>query len=300
MASLSHRQLNWLLIITVNATIPAMLIWERRSGELSIGVAVISAFLSLTTFNVVILRAIRVRDRKAGLLFQQRQIVGAIALALVSLGFTALAVTVMPARNDYVELALSRVPIDRIHPRQKALVVELIRQRAASSREYDRVVEDAKAHPLSPPLYSADSFATSGVIHRTVDRVKYLGERDLAYADQQRQAEDDFRNKMKQVDPDYLAAWDSVRKGELAAAESAERFERMWLSSVVDLYSYAEKNLRNITVKKGQLWFSDQTVEMQFNALRKKSETLQEKHQDLVRGLRRERQQLRAETGLPQ
>jgi hypothetical protein len=122
-ASLSRNALDWLMLACTDVTIPTIVIWKHHTGEASPVAAVIVGFPSLVILNAVFLRAIHGRRQRLGQITSRRFISAAAGLALLSGLLTAVGVYSVPERNDYVDLALSNVPLEQIHPERKALLV---------------------------------------------------------------------------------------------------------------------------------------------------------------------------------
>jgi hypothetical protein len=216
-------------------------------------------------------------------------------LAVASATVTALAVSSIPAHNEYVDLAFSDVPLSQIHPERKALVVELIRRKAANSREYD--IDASQAKPLSPPLYSPESFASKDAIADTMGQLKKATDSDFAYRAKQQDAEADFRKRMSEVDPQYLATFDSNL--EKADEASMSNLEQQWFSTTSALYQYAAAHQKEIEVRNGNLKFNTTAVQIEFNQRQELSKTLYAKFLERVHGALRDKQQQRARIIMP-
>jgi hypothetical protein len=273
-----------------------MMVWERRAGEVGITAALISGMIALALANIAVIIGVRARNKRQGQPASRGLAFGAVVLAVVSACVMAIGVFSVPAHNEFVDLAFSNTPLSEIRPERKALVVELIRRRAANSREYEAVAAQVK--PLSPPLYSPESFANEYAIRNTVDYLKKYADIDFAYYSKQQEVMADFRNKMSKADPEYLKRWDA-ETGRGVAEASTNNLERQWLTSAFALYDYAASHVKDITVTDGKLNFSTERVRLEFNEKEEKSKTLYTKWQDRFQGLLRDQQQTRAGTLMP-
>jgi hypothetical protein len=202
------------LLLLVNLGIPAIILRQLHRGDSSHRVSIWSAWLSALILNFVFVSGIRNRHRRNGQMLHPKFILVAVVLAISSGFITTLAVSATKEHNSYLELAQSGIPLNQIQPEQKRLVVELIRRRAANSDENNRVMANIK--PISPPLYSIDSFATKEAIESTSTQLKTAYDLDCDYAQRQGQALQDFRYKMSRADPSYLQSFDSARRDEEA------------------------------------------------------------------------------------
>jgi len=177
-------------------------------------------------------------------------------------------------RNGYFELALSGTPLNEIQPEQKRLVVELIRRRILNSRDYDRARAEVHNKPLSPALYSPESYVNVDVNHRTISELQKYAEVDFEYSSKQELAKAEFRTKMARIDPTYLQSWDSQRQDQQALETSMISLEKQWLDSVVVLYEFAAKHIEVIKLQGGKLLFSDPAIEQTFQRQQDASEAL--------------------------
>jgi hypothetical protein len=205
----------------------------------------------------------------------------------------------VPRHNTYLDLALSDIPLSRIQPEQKRLVVELIRRRAANSREYDSLASEAKAKPISPSLYTPESYANERLIDSTIAQLARYADADFQYSQKQQAAMSEFRQKMEKVDPKYLRSWDNRSLGEEAAEQQALNLERNWLNSAVSLYGFARSHSQEISLMNGHLEFATDDLRSEFNTKQDQSKTLYEKWQGTLQGLARRQQEARAQIGSP-
>jgi hypothetical protein len=284
----------WLIVVVVNLTVPAMVVWEHHAGETSRTVALISGFASLFVLNAVIIAAIHYRDQRNGNVLQRRFAIGAIGLALVSALLTAMGIYLTPERNEYVKLAVSNIPLDQIHPEQKSLVVDLLRRSATNSRDYENAAAQMK--PISPQLYSAESFANDSAIRSVSEQFKKATAIDFAYREEQARTMNDFKSKMMNVDPDYLKSFEASRQ-ELQTREfNLFQLEQECATATVALYDYAEKHAKDIAANDGQLTFANDAVRAEFSRQLEMSKSLNERlqtaHQELVRRHQRSRDEV--------
>jgi hypothetical protein len=149
--------------------------------------------------------------------------------------------------------------------------------RAASSKEY----ESAAAHfqPITPPLYSPESFGSTEAMNSTVRQLQQAFAIDAAYFDGLMRSEARFREEMEQADPQYLQSQLNFRNSEEEAEASVFTLESEWVQSVHDLYQYAVSHHQNILGAGGSLTFSTSEVKAKFQDLENISKVLQQKMQ---------------------
>ena len=158
---------------------------------------------------------------------------------------------------------------------------------------------DARKKPISPSLYTPQSFANEQVIESTIAQVTKYTDADLEYSQKQKLVRSKFRDKMAQVDPEYLRSWDVERKGQEEAEQSAIDLEREWLDSTVSLYRYGASHLKDMSVENGHLNFAPDALKVDFGNTQDQIKTLYKKWQEAAQGLARTHEQKRAEAGLP-
>lgn len=124
-----------------------------------------------------------------------------LALVILSGLITTICVAAFPGDN-YLAMALSDTPLMTIKPDRKRLLVELIRQDKAASDENSRIAKSMK--PISPALYSVDSFASKAAMESTASQLKQAYGIDQTYAAARLHARKDFHDKMQAVDQGYL------------------------------------------------------------------------------------------------
>jgi hypothetical protein len=248
--------MDWLVLLCADATVPAVLVWKTHSGEVRPIIALVSGLLCLLVTNALVLMAISKHNKRTGQPTSKSLLLGATGLGVFVALLTSMAAFAVPQHNNYLDLALSDVPLSSIQPEQRRLVVELLRRRAANSREYDSIVAEVKTKPMSPSLYTPESFASEQVIKSTLAQLMKYTDADVEYSQKQQTVMSEFRQRMAKVDPEYLRTWDVDRQGQELAEESAISLERGWLESVVSLYGYAESHPKEICLKDGHLEFT--------------------------------------------
>lgn len=279
-----------------DVAVPAVVAWEHHAGEATSTVALISGVLSLAVMNVVVLKAIYSRHKRHGEQTSRGFVAGAAGLALLSGLLTAVGVYSIPERNDYVEIALSSIPLDQIHPERKALVIELMRRRIAESRDYERTAAQMK--PISPPLLSPESFANESIMRSVSDQLRQSNAADVDYQKKQERTTDDFRGKMMRVDPDYLRSLEpGLREQEAQDAEILQ-LEQGYVTAALALYGYANQHARDIVVKDGQLRFADDSVRTEFSRQLENSKSLYQQWQETYQENAKQQQQTRKHVGL--
>jgi hypothetical protein len=291
--------MDWLLLLCMDAAVPVVLVWKTHSGEVQPITALMSGLLCLLVGNAIVLTAIHKRSRRTGQPTSKWLVLKATGLSVLAALVTSAAVLRIPQRNTYLDLALSDIPLSGIQPEQKRLVVELIRRRAANSREYDSLVSEAKTKPLSPSLYAPESFANEQVIDSTIAQLTKYADADFQYSQKQQALMSEFRQKMAMVDPEYLQSWDVKRQGEEAAEQQVIGLERGRLETAVSLYGYAKSHSKEISLMNGHLEFVTDALRSEFNSKQDESKGLYQKWQDATQGLVRRQQETRAQMGLP-
>jgi hypothetical protein len=296
MAPISRKTLDWIMLVCSDVTVPAVISWEHHAGEATSTVAFLIGFFSLVVFNVVIVGAILSRRKRLGEGTSRGFILGAVGLALLAGLLTSVGVSSFPERNEYVELALSNVPLSEIHPEQKALVVELARRRAANSKKYEQVTAQTK--PISPQLYTPDSFASDTVIRAAIEQYTADYAADLNYREEEKQTMNEFRNKMTKVDPDYLKSFEAAQQSRETREEAAFQLEQECVTATLALYNYADTHTKEISIRNGELRFANDGVRMDFSRQLEESKGLHGKWQAALQELIREQQRSRKEIGL--
>lgn len=261
-----------LLISLVNATIPAVVIWDVYSGAITRDVARISGVISAVVLNAVLLLAITLRNRRRNRITHVRVIVLSAVLAVVSTATSVVGLHWI-REPDAVALAFSNVPLSEIRPEAKRLFVEFIRLRAQQNRDYDGA---ADVKPVNPAPYSVDSFANHHVMQATSAAVKVIADRDAAHLEQLQKAEKDFSQRMTLIDPGskYLKLVESWSEGERSVITHLHE----WVSSVTDLYAFAYDNSGYMIAHEGKLWIANVAVRTELYQRLQSSEALFRKY----------------------
>jgi hypothetical protein len=284
-------QTGWIILATFNLGVAIFSLWNYHSGSATREVALISAAIVLVAGNLGVLFLFRKQRNKAGTPSPRSFIPTTIIFAIISFAIVTFGVSHLHHHNDYLDIAMSDIPLSSIEPEQRRLVVELIRQRAAYSRENNKDLVDASAHPLNPALYSPESFANKAVMESTVAALTKFMNIDLRYYGQVQESAQNFRKKMAVCDPTYLKSWDKSMQAQEATQASAMKVERDWFASVTSLYAYAEGHTSDITLKQGRLVIAATPILNSFNQQMSHSKDLQQKQLDLVTLLFKEQQQ---------
>jgi hypothetical protein len=243
-----YRRIAYILVL-VSLSVPAFVLFHRNNNHLSdtanIGVGWISAILITAMFAVGAYLRLPLADRQR--IFRSL-VLTSLALVVLSGLITTISVEASPSDN-YLAVALSDTPLDKIKPDRKRLVVELIRKNKAASDENSRIAKSLK--PISPPLYSVDSFTSKAAMESTSLQLKQAYDIDQAYAAANRQARQAFHEKMLKVDPDFLQAFESKMREEDSLETSIEAEEAKWVASASSLYDYAAAHASDISVNIG-------------------------------------------------
>jgi hypothetical protein len=283
---------DWLVLLCVDLGVPITIAWKRHSGEVSSAVAVVSGLVSLVVLNIVLFAMIHARNKRQAQGMPRRLIMGAIGLVTLAAMLTAISAYSVPENNDYIELALSDKPLNDIHPEQRALVVELLRRRLANSRANDHLIADSK--PISPPLFSPDSFASESTIRSVSSAYKIATDADFSYYAQQQEAMNDFRSKMMKVDPGYLKSFEAAQQQRETADAESNKLEQESTAATLALYQYAAIHAEDIEDKNGELAISTERVRLEFSRQLENSKNLFSKWQAVVQEQVRRQQQARA------
>jgi hypothetical protein len=105
--------------------------------------------------------------------------------------------------------------------------------------------------PISPALYSVDSFANKTAMKSSSSQLKQAYDIDQAYAAAKHQARQEFHNQMQRVDPDYLRGFDSKMQEDDSLEASIEAKEAKWVASALSLYDYAAAHASDISLNDG-------------------------------------------------
>jgi hypothetical protein len=230
-----NRRLIWILLL-VNLSVPAFVFFQRDDNNLSdtatIWVGWLSALMMTTMLGIEVYRRRRAANRN----FPRGIIWTSIGLVILSGLITTIAISSNPSDN-YLQVALSDTPLSKIHPERKRLLVELIRRNAANSAENRRLAKTLT--PISPALYSVDSFASKAAMESTSSQLKQEYDIDQTYATAMHQSMRQFHNQMQKVDPAYLRGFEAIRHDDDVLEDSIADAEARWVTSALDLYQYA-------------------------------------------------------------
>lgn len=285
-----RQRMEWFVLFCVNLPIPVLLIWKFRAGEITRMNAVISAVICVVFCNAAVLYGVQRGNQGRGRMSPKFILIAAL-FALAGFSATALTVSHIAHHRSYLDLAMSDTPLDSIQPQQKRLVVELIRQTAANSRENDKLLAEAQKHPLDPQVYSTESFSSIDVMDRTVARLTELVAADAEYYGKQQKAKQHFREQMAIVDPEYLKSWDKGQAPRENFEAATEELQKEWLESVKALYGYSSQHYGELHIKDGKVQFSNPATGVAFNDQMDRSKALHDKLLDAVqRGVEAHRQ----------
>jgi hypothetical protein len=236
------------LLIVVNISAPVFVLLQRNSSGLTDNASIWVGWISVVLLNVVFLTAMHMRTRRTVQMVSRRSILIACVLTILSGLITTVSISATP-KDNYLQLALSPMPLSKIQPERKRLIVELLRRDAANSAENNRIAKTIK--PISPPLYSINSFASKAAMESTSSQLKTDYEIDCAYSTAKHQASFDFHNKMLKVDPEYLREFETKMHDDDVLEATIETAEEKWVTSALNLYDYAVVNASNISVNDG-------------------------------------------------
>ena len=242
-----YRRIAWLLLV-VNCSVPVFVLFQRNGNNLTDAANIWVGWISATMLTVMLVVGTYFR-----LPMDRRQIprsVVLISLVLVVLSglITTISIAASPSDN-YLAVALSDIPLDKIKPDRKRVIVELIRRNKAASDENSRMAKTMK--PISPALYSVGSFANKAAMESTSSQLKQAYDMDQAYAAAKHQARQAFHDQMERVDPDYLRAFDSRMQQDDSLEASIEAEEAKWVTGALSLYDYAAAHASDISLNDG-------------------------------------------------
>ena len=277
MTKLSELNRDWTPIVVINVTIPVIVIWKLHAGEINQTVALIACWASFVGMNLVYILASRTRDRKKGRPLRNRFTLEVACLAVVMALVTTLSIHLFRPKNRYIALALSNAPLSSIEPERDRLVVELFRKRIIRGKEYASVAAQFK--PISPPLYSAASFANIETMNATAAQLKHAFDLDQEYGTQMKGDMDSFRSRMSAVDPVYLQSLMTTDEAQEEARERLLAIEDQWEKSALSLYGYAAAHYREINVHDGSINFSTPELKSSFETRQAASKELQQRMQ---------------------
>jgi hypothetical protein len=119
MAQWTREAKDWLLLVCIDATVPITIAWERYAGGASTTIAIVSGLASLAALNTVLIATISARNKRQGQGVSSSLFIGGIGRMMFAALLTSLSAYAVPARNDYLELALSDKPLSDIHLGQR-------------------------------------------------------------------------------------------------------------------------------------------------------------------------------------
>jgi hypothetical protein len=241
-----YRRITWLLVI-VNLSVPAFVLFQRNGNNLGDTANIWVGWISAALMTVVLLVSIYRRLPAASRKIPRSMVMISIGLVVLSGLITTISIAATPSDN-YLQVALSDVPLDKVHPERKRLLVELLRRDKAASDENGRLAKTMK--PISPALYSVASFASKEVMESTSSQLKQAYDGDRSYEAAKLQALQNFHDQMLKVDPDYLSAFEAKLRSNNAAEDALEATETKWVTSTIDLYSYAVAHSTQVSMTK--------------------------------------------------
>jgi hypothetical protein len=242
----AYRRVAWLLLV-VNLAVPATVLLKRNGNHLTDAANIWVGWICATMLTAMLVIGIYLRlpmDRRR---IPTSMVLISCGLVVLSGLITTVSIDSSP-RDNYLAVALSDTPLNKIEPDRKRLVVELIRQNKAASDENSRLAKAMK--PISPALYSVDSFANKAAMESTSSQLKKAYDIDQAYAVAKHQARQAFQHQMEKIDPDYLRSFDSKMQESDSLEASIEAEEATWVASALSLYDYAAAHSSDISLHK--------------------------------------------------
>jgi hypothetical protein len=268
-----YRRISWILVL-VNISVPAFVFFQRNVNGLSDAQNIWVGWISATVSTAVLVVATYLRlpvDRRQ---IPSRMVLTSLALVVMSGLITTISIAATPSDN-YLAVALSDTPLDNIKPDRKRLMVELIRQEKAASDENSRIAKSMK--PISPALYSVESFSNKAAMESTSLQLKQAYNLDQAYAAAKLQARRAFHDKMQKVDPDFLRSIESKMQEGDSTEASIQLDEANWVSSALTLYDYASVHASNISVSSsGHLTITNEELKRSFSQRVEASKAMQQ------------------------
>jgi hypothetical protein len=276
MTQMSQRNRDWLIVIGVNLMTTFWLFWQHARGDATAKTTLLTAPIVFAVLNAAVLFSIRAKNRRQQLITPPSLVVAAIILALVAIGCLWAALHGdLHFSHEILDEAVSSKPISAIQPESRAILVQLLRTRLQNSRDYDAAFSRLK--PITPRIYSAESFENDNVIKSVMNQVREVASLDISYADKQQDAMNEFRIKMSKADPAYLESFEAQRRDIDDQFGKAASEEKEWLEVTSDLYDFATANHKIIKLNGNQLVFSDPTIKASFNDKKKHSADLLDK-----------------------
>lgn len=293
MTQMSQRSRDWLIVIGVNLMTAFWLFWQHARGDATAKTTLLTAPIVFAVLNAAVLLSIRAKNRRQQLTTPPSLVVTAIILALVASGCLWAALhRDLDFSQAILDEAVSSKPISAIKPESRAILVQLLRTRLQNSREYNAAASRFK--PITPALYSAESFENENVIQSVKSQVKEAASLDIGYAGKQQEAMDEFRARMSEADPAYLESFEAQRKGADDEFAKALLQEKQWLEATNALYDFVAANQKMMKLEGNQLVFSDPRVKATFEDDKEHSVELLDKVQAMEK-----QQALRQEKTIP-
>jgi len=242
----AYRRITWLLLV-VNFAVPAFVLVQRNGNHLTDAANIWVGWISATMLTVMLIFGTYLRLPADHRQIPRRMVLTSIALAVLSGLITTISIASSPSDN-YLAVALSDTPLNNIKPDRKRLIVELVRQNKAASDENSRIAKTM--NPISPALYSVDSFANKTAMESTSSQLKQAYDIDKAYVVAKHEARQAFHDQMQKIDPDYLRGFDSRMQEDDSLEASIEVEESQWVASALNLYDYAAAHASDISLNK--------------------------------------------------
>jgi hypothetical protein len=273
--TISNRRL-FMLLLLGSLSVPAFVLFQRGSNGLSDAANIWAGWISASFMTAVLFISFRRRQKAANQMTPRSMVAIAVGLVLLSGLITTVSIAAFPSKS-ILEIAQSSVPLSEIYPEQKRIVVELVRQTAANSAANIRDAQTMK--PISPALYSVDSFASKAIMESTLSQLQEAYRLDQAYAASRRQSMQIFHDKMLKADPDYLRDFESKTRQSDSYEKVLETSEHDWVVSTTNLYNYAIAHADQISLDHdGHLNIRSQEVRQsvlqQIDACRSEEQTL--------------------------
>ena len=236
-----------LLLLVVNLAIPAFVLVQRGGNHLTDAANIWVGWISATMLTVMLILGTYLRLPVDHRQIPRSMVLTSVALAVLSGLITTISIASSPSDN-YLAVALSNIPLNKIKPDRKRVIVELVRQNKAASDENSRIAKTM--NPISPALYSVDSFANKTAMESTSSQLKQAYDIDKAYVVAKHEARQAFHDQMQKIDPDYLRGFDSGMQEDDSLEASIEVEESQWVASALNLYDYAAAHASDISLNK--------------------------------------------------
>jgi hypothetical protein len=289
----ARRRQDWVIVLCLNICIPAMLTYLRVTVPIDSATLLIVGICGLLLLNAAVLLTVRARSRRRGEVMTPKLAVGTVVLGILAALATVVGTRLVVAPVDVGKLAYSSTPLNEIRPEPRRLFVELLRRKEKNSQEYGRVAASTK--PMDPALYDAASFASASAINATATELKSALDTDFAYFARQREAEQDFRERVERIDPNSEFLKEAQAQSDVEVSQNAVQKE--WAASAVALYAFAARHAKDIHVSNRNLTFSDDSGP-EFKKRYGASKALYKRLQEQVQASIAEQKRSRAAAGL--